>query len=380
MSDKKLAILAIVAVVMVILAIVQSHIASGPAEPEKPGYLVPALNTTRIGSIVVGKSNNIVTLKRIAGRFVVANKENYPAKVSAINNLLSKCQQIQWSQFITDNPENHEDLGITEQKARNVVKLFTPEPNSTILAGVVMGETRQTTGGNYVRLLSSDKASSDKVYLTQSAPFFGSQAMNYIEQNLTSIKREYIESVTVSSPNGEYTLKTTEDGKDIVLENTPQGKKLKTSDGQSVFWALTNLRFEDVIKKTSGLLFDTKFVCRLKNSAVYTLDIAQKDDKTYAICQADFTDTIERPKQDESEEQLKEKEAKLFAWEKAKEFSQKHQGWIYQIADAKAKNLTKELSDLLVFDPEAQTRREDEQTPQEPNATKAQEHNVVKPE
>lgn len=371
MSDKKLAILAIVAVVMMLLAVIIPHLSTGLAEPETPGYLMPGLNTAHIGSIVItGKDGNIVTLKRIAGRFVVANKDNYPAKVSEINKLLSKCQEIRWSQFITDDPINHEELEVTEENARNVAKFLTPEPNSTILAGVVVGKTKETGAGTYVRLLSSDKQSSDKVYLVEKAPWFANQVMNYIEQNLTSIKREDIESVTVSTPSGEYTLKVKDDSKDILLENTPQGKKLKTNENRSVFNALASLRLEDVSKRTSGLLFDRKYVCRLKNSAVYTLEIAQKDDKTYAICQADFTERIEKPDPNEPQEQLKEKEAKMRAWDNAKGFSQKHQGWIYKIADYKAKSLTKELPDLL----------EDEPEPQEPNEVKAEEPNAANAE
>ncbi len=372
MSDKKLAILAAVAVVMVLLAVIIPHISAGPAEPETPGYLMPGLNTARIGSIVVsGKDDNIVTLKRIANRFVVADKDNYPAKVNEINNLLSKCQEIRWSQFITGDPTNHEDLGVAEGNAKNVVKFLTPEPNSTILAGVVVGKTKENKTGTYVRLLSGDKQSSDKVYLMEKTPWFSTKAISYTEQILTSIKQEDIESVTVSTSSGEYTLKVKDDSKDIVLENTPQGKKLKTNESRNVFTALGSLRFEDVSKRTvGGLLFDKKYVCRLKNSAVYTLEIAQKDDKTYVICQADFTEKIEKPDPNESQEQLKEKEAKLLAWNNAKEFSQKHRGWIYKIADWQAKNLTKELPDLL----------EDEPKPQEPNEIKAEEPNAINTE
>ena len=364
MSDRKLAILAVVAVVMVILAVIQSHISSGPPKAEIPGYLMPAVNTARVGIIVIGKGDDIVTIKQMAEQFVVTNKDNYPAKVSEINNLLTKCQEIRWSQFITDNPANHKDLQVTEQDARSVVKFLTPEPNSTILAGVVVGKTRETGEGTYVRLLSGDKASSNKVYLAQDVPWFNNQVMNYIEQELISCKFEDINSVTVASSDGEYTLKAKQDGKDIVLENTPQGKKLKSSDGRSVFTALTDLRFEDVVKKTSGLLFDKKFICRLKNSVVYTIDIAQKDNQAYIICHAAFTDTVEKPKQDESQEELKKKEAKLLAWEKASEFSQKHQGWVYKIADYKAKSLTKLLSDLLEDD----NSTKETEKPAEPNS------------
>jgi len=368
MSDNKLAALAVVAVIMVILAIVQSRIPSGPVESETPGYLIPGLNVDRIGSIVIGKGDNIVTLKRTAGHFVVANKDNYPAKVSEINNLLTKCQEIRWLQMITDNPKNHEDLEVSEQNARSIVRFLTPEPNSTVLAGIVAGKTKDSlTGGTgaYVRLLSSDKKSSDKVYLAHSIPWFSSQVLDYIDKGLISCKFEDIESVTVSSSEGQYTLKAKQDSKEIMLENIPEGKKLKVSDAKSIFTALADMRIEDVMKKTSGLLFGRKFICRLKNSTVYTIDIAQKNGKTYIICDAEFTDNVERPTKDETEEQLKEKEAQLIAWEKATEFADKHKGWTYLITDLKAKNLSKSLSDLLEDD----DNPKDTEIPAEPNST-----------
>ena len=38
------------------------------------------------------------------------------------------------------------------------------------------------------------------------------------------------------------------------------------------------------------LTFNRQFVCRLKDSTVYTMKIAQKDDKTFITCRAGFTD------------------------------------------------------------------------------------------
>ena len=52
---------------------------------------------------------------------------------------------------------------------------------------------------------------------------------------------------------------------------------------------------------------------------------------------------------------MKKKEAKLLAQESAIKFTQKHQGWVYEIAEWKANNLIKELSDLI----------EDEEKPKE---------------
>ncbi len=366
MSNKKLTILGILAVLMVLWAMMQSRISEKTgAESTGPVYLIQGLDPSGVDSIVIGTGEAAFTLKRQKSGFVVADKDNYPAKTSEINSLISKCLEIQTSEFVTDNQANHEDLEVTEEKARSVVKFMKADPNSSLLTGVIIGKTKELGEGSYVRLLSSDSASSNKVYITSNAPWFGGGAMNYIDQELIAAKREDIKSVTVSSLNGPYTLTTKEDSQDIVLENIPAGKKLKSSDAQSVFTALASLRFDDVKKISSDLAFEKQYMCRLKDSTVYALRIAQKEDKTYVSCVAEFTDktpvekaSIDQGGEVESEEELKKKEAKLLARDNTIKFTTKHNGWVYEIAEWTAKNMTKELADLI----------EDEEKPEESSA------------
>ena len=363
MSNKNLTILGIVAVVMVLWAVVQSRISNRPgAEPARPVYLIQGLDPSGVDSIVIGTGEAAFTLKRKASGFVVVDKDNYPAKISEINSLITKCLDIQTTEFVTDNPANHEDLEVTEEKARSVVKFMKADPNSPLLTGLIIGKTEELGQGSYVRLLSSDIASSNKVYITSNAPWFGGGAMNYIEQELITAKREDIESVTVSSPDGQYTLKTGEGSEDVVLENIPAGKQLKSSEAQSVFTALTSLRFDDVKKISADMAFEKQYMCRLKDSTVYALRIAEKEGKTYVSCVAEFTDktpvekaSVRQGGEVESEEELKKKEAKLLARDNAVKFTAKHQGSVYEIADWTAKNLTKELAELI----------EDEEKPEE---------------
>lgn len=367
MSNKNLTILGVVTVLMVIWAAIQSRVSSRPrTEPGALSYLILGLDTTDIGGIVLGTGKDAVTMKRKGRHFLVANKDNYPAVTSKISELITSCLDIKTAELYTDESAYHEDLEVTEEKARGVVKFMTPEPNSTVLAGVVVGKAKELGEGTYVRLVSSDKASSDKVYVASNVPRIKSQAMDYIEQELISVNRDDINSVTVSSGSGEYTLKAKEDSKDIVLEDIPAGKKTKSSECDRVFTALANLRFDDVKKKSSDLTFDRRFMCKLKDSTVYTLVIAQEEGKTYVGCQAEYTGEV--PKKDmtkvESEEVLKEKEAKLLALDNVRVFSTKHQGWIYEIAEWKAKDLTTELSELV----EEEKKPEEVKGPEEPNS------------
>jgi len=363
MSNTKLTILGIAAVVMVFWAVMQSRISNRRGvEPAGPAYLIQGFDPSGVDNIVVGTGEAAFILKRQANGFVVVDKDNYPAKTSEINSLISKCLEIQTTEFVTDNPANHEDLEVTEEKARSVIKFMKADPNSPLLTGVIIGKTKELGQGSYVRMLSGNPASSNKVYVTSNAPWFGGGAMNYVDQELISAKSEDIESVTVSSQKSTYTLRKKEDSQDIMLDDIPAGKKLKSSDARSVFTALTSLRFDDVKKLSSDMAFDRQYMCRLKDSTVYAMRIAQKDNKTYVSCVAEFTDRtpVEKPPVEqggrvESEEELKKKEAKLLARDNAAKFTTNHQQWIYEIAEWKAKNLTKELADLL----------EDEKKPEE---------------
>lgn len=371
MSDRKLIILGIVAVLMGIWAVVQSRVSSRPrTEPDAPSYLIQGLDPLSIGSIVLGMGEKAVTLKRQRGGFVVLNKDNYPAKTSEISNLITSCLDIRTGELYNDDAAYHKDLGVAEENARTVIRFF--KPDSSLLTGVVVGEVGGEDLRTYVRL-----ASSDKVYVAPSIPMIRNRAIDYIEKQLTSVKRESIESVTVRSPDEEYTLKAKEDDKGIVLENIPAGKKLKSNDAGSVFNSLMSLRFEDVKKKSGELTFDKQFVCKLKDSTVYTVMIAQKENKTYVTCSAEFTDrtpVTEKEIRDANDAELKQKEAMFLARDRAKEFSAKHQGWVYEILDFKTKNMTKKLSDLI----------EDEEKPKEtekledPNAIKVGDPNAIK--
>ena len=137
---------------------------------------------------------------------------------------------------------------------------------------------------------------------------------------------------------------------DTIIDNLPDMQDARQKlDGLIRDWQneLKNMQ-ADYMKKKDDLDFNRHYVCRLKDSTEYAVGIATEDGKTFITCGAEFTD--ERPasiKKDESEEELKIKEAKLLADDKAKEFTIKHQGWVYEVPEYKAEHLTKELTDLI---------------------------------
>ncbi len=349
MSNKSLTILGIITAAMIAWAIAQSSISNRPAPKQNAqGYLFQGLDPAGIDSIVLGKGKDIITLKRSGDGFVVKDKDNYPAHASEINNLIAGCLDIKSAGFYTDNPDNHEALGVTEEKAKSVVRFL--KPDASLLAGVIIGKAEEEGAGVFARLISDNK-----VYRIMVDPYIKDSAMNFVDPDIFTLDRGDIESITVSTKESSYTLNEDAESGKIVIQDIPEGKKLNETVPGEVFTALMNVKINDVKSMESiggDLEFANQYVCRLKNSTVYTLKIAKKDEKTYMTCNAEFLDTAPVVKADgvESDEELKKKEAKLLAHENANEFSGKHKNWVYEVMDYYAGKLVKELPELLEDD------------------------------
>ncbi|MHC4665153.1 MAG: DUF4340 domain-containing protein [Planctomycetota bacterium] len=349
MSDRKLMILGVVAGLMVAVAAVQSYILKMTSGQKVGGggYLVQGLETAKISVIEIGKGDNPVRLVRRGNRFVVGTKEDYPAVTSKINSLLTSCLDIRTMGLITSNAANHESLGVTEEKAQNIVKFL--DGAGQLITGVVIGTSRlpdldMSKRSTYVRLISSDD-----VYEAVEVPLPGGSATDYIEKEIVNVDRSDVVRVTVTGPEGSYTLRVDDsNGDNIVLENLPAGKKIKKSDCEQVMGALAYLSFDDV-RKDSSLgdvkpKFDGTYISELKDATVYTFEIARAESKTYVRCRAEYTGDTSNIL--ESKEAIEEKEAKLLAHDRADDFTKRHQGWVYELSDWTAKKLTRKVEEL----------------------------------
>ncbi len=368
MSNKTLSILGIIAAVMIVLAALQARLARERMAPAASGstYLIQGLDIAKVAKIVLGTGSNTVTLTRDQNnQFVITNKENYPATIREVNSLLNACLDIKVNAPITSNPDNHADLEVSEEKASKAAKFYDAQDN--LITGILIGKSAGEGGGTYVRL-----ANSNEVYQTSSSTWIRTNAADFFEKELLKVKEEDIVEVKVTAPDYAYTI-TNEAGKDPVLNPVPEGKKVRPAECKTVLSALANLNLTDVMKNlpSGELKFDRSYVCRVKNSTVYTIEIAKQDDKAYIRCGAEFTDTtpVMKENREESEEELKKKEEKLLARDAAETFTKKHSGWIYELSNWQMKNLTKDLKDLVEDIPAEKPAEEAKpETPEAPAA------------
>ena len=351
MSNKKLIILGGVAVIMVLLTVVQSYLSNRPVRTlTMDSPLIQGLKTSDIDRIILGPPDKMLTLKKGGDQFYLVDKDDYPAYTPQINHLIISSLDIRIKELITDNPKNFKDLDLTPDTAKSVIKFFNAEEE--LITGILIGKKDEFAKGDYVRLISRDQDSDKNAYLSINVPYLDMTHLSFLDKSLIKAEKEAISKVTVIGPEGRYTVSSDNNNK-ITLNNIPKGKKVKETIYESVFSAVTDLTFSDVEKEsddTRKLEFKNTYICFLKDTGVYTFQLAQKDDKTYMRCSSDFTDKEPvRVKKgvEESDEQLKKKEAKLLAREASLKFNKRHRGWVYQIPDWKADDMTRKLEDLL---------------------------------
>jgi hypothetical protein len=309
--------------------------------------LIEGLNIDAVAaSEVTGQQDQAVKLVRAGNQFAVSNKDDYPADAAKVNNLINQCLDIRVVDKITSNPDNHPDLQVSKDTACYTIAFLDAQENA--VATLLISPADPETNSAYVRLLSEDD-----VYSLQSSPWFNTRPIDYIDTELVSVQQSTINSVAVKTADSSYVLSSPEGSDAIQLGEMPEGMQFKGTTHQTVFNALSSLRFEDVGRPDSlaeNLEFNQTYNCRLYDLTVYKLEIAQSGEQTCVKVTADFLDKTPVEKtvgQVESDEELKKKEAKLLAIDKVKEFNAAHEGWVYQIPSYKADQLIKPLSELI---------------------------------
>ena len=167
MSNKELTILFVVAVVTAVLAIVTLQWKTRkPSVSYKNVNLIQGFDTGRIATVILKSKDEETKITLSDGRFVVTNKDNYPAMVNEINGLVAEILDIKTVDLITDDPTNHTDLGVSEDNARYIVKFLDKDAKPIEgFGGIIISESDPEKQGIYVRLLAEDK-----VYLIDGSP------------------------------------------------------------------------------------------------------------------------------------------------------------------------------------------------------------------
>jgi hypothetical protein len=350
-TNSRLIILAVVAAGLFCWAVLQAHFA-GPGELEQvEGYLLQGLGTENIGRVVISSGQDKVEIARADQEsFVVASMDGYRAQRGEIRDMLVDLMLIKPGERVTDNPDNHAELGVTTETADAVVELFDIEDNR--VAGMAITGGRGPDSPVYCRVLGQDV-----VYRLSRRPDIPTDVTAYVDTTLLEgVEADDVSRVEVVDGQDEFTLvRRQAEGEEAqwTLENLPEGKQVKQWEANSMVNRLDGLQFAEAMStgsdQAANLSFDRKILYHLPDGLVYRMHVAKGQEGTYVRLEAGVVD-VRTGDAEESDEEARA--ARMEAVQKAQQVNLRHDGWAYRLESWQASSFTKSRGDLLEDKPE----------------------------
>jgi len=347
LTDKKLSILAGVAGVLFLLTVIvySGGLFSSARDFESGLLLIQGLDPQNVSRITIDQGEESLTLQRTAEGFTITQRQGYPASTEKVNALFIKCFEIRCEDKITENKDNHKELGVSaDDKEATVVKLL--DNAGEVITGVVVGGSVSRGRGVYVRSVDEDV-----VYATDKWVSFSTKVSDFVDSELVKVAKDDVVEVRVERKDSTYTAARDKDDK-IVLQDVPKGKRAKDSDVESLFDALSDLTFDDIALDASVAADpDITFICKTKAHATYIVKLSKKDDKHYVTlaCGGPSKEILKNltVSSDDPESKLKANNAILLARDNAPKFTARHSNWVYEISSWSAGKMRKPLTDLI---------------------------------
>lgn len=342
------------------------------------------------------------------GSWNVPLRNNYPASVSTIRSFMLKLMDLSSSQSIETTEEGIKKMSLDSLSASaNEVDQITGEAASkggVVLKGkdgkeietLYLGALRTRKGGSDEEHLSLSGqfvrlGSTNEVYLIPLPLTFGTDVASWIEKQILKIEQGSVYSVEVFSGKlGEGTLlysikrvsslSGTEEPTYVFSEKAPSGKEVSQTVVRQLTMALEDLKAEDVYATSDKAVADFSpeqyTVFSLSNGLVYTIS-AQEINGAYFLkigvtldenLQSELKEKFEQEvsnkkelepsrdaKEDLSPEETKDKTEKtnkeneepvltLATKEELKKEQEKHDPWLYVVADFVGKKFLKDAN------------------------------------
>jgi hypothetical protein len=230
-----------------------------------------------VAKLAIRTVDGSVTMEKKDGNWQIAERENYPAKVSNINTLLRTIEDLKINNAIEAGSSYAKRFGVdldAKQSEQHGTLIEMSDASGNSIARMVLGK-ESDGGGQFVRNVADESG----VYVTSEAfPTATSSAKDWLNDDF--IKVEKITSLSVSPPakpeEVEWKLTREDDTADFTLDGLKPGETINATNTSALKSLLNFARFQDVMPKAK-LADHEKATDRRK------LVIGTKDGFTYTI-------------------------------------------------------------------------------------------------
>lgn len=330
MNSKTLTIIG-AAVLILVAALALLEMRDQGASTENGMMLFPELKAqlNDIDTVTVSRADDAepVVLSNASGRWLVTNRDDYPADVAKIRNVLVAMADAKIVEVKTANPDLHDRLGLTSPNVEGSKGVLINASNGDVEFSVIFGNVAQSSY-RYARI-----ADKPQTWLIDQNPDLPKSAGDWLLKELVDIDQTRIQQVTIAHSDGETIRisKESSDDSSFVVNDIPEGRELSyASVANGIAGALNDLTLEDVRRdQGSDDAVTTEF--DTFDGLSVTVKSTKDGDESWISLSAS-------PGEENSEEAAK--------------INERVSGWQFRIADYKANLLVRRWEDILKAKPE----------------------------
>ena len=358
MRSKALLVLILLTVAVAVAAVMARKDTSDVAGAGEP--LFPALldNINDITTVVGVGAGETFTLVRDGGRWVVSEKQGFPADQDKARQLILGTARLKRIEPKTSNPDLYEKIGLDDIRAEdgNAVQYSFKNAAGDTLAEIIIGNSRLGRADPQTNEYFVREPAVPQTWLVEGKLPDAVGVIDWLDSSVLSIERDRVRQVTVQHPDGAVVtvVKKKPSQQTFDLLDVPEGTELeskwKLSDlGRS----LASLDMEDVMPASEARVPDDGLTVEMTtfDGLRVSLRSVKDGDRTLARIQAFFDESLAAPEFLPGGEQAEGESESLLGADAVREevarLNEDWQKWVYVIPDYRANYMAIRIEDMI---------------------------------
>jgi len=334
-----LGVAALLAAAVLLLRVAERSATAPGAMPLLPGFETHANEIDSI-RIATGTDDHTVTLHRDGDRWVVSERNDYPADIGKLRQLVVALAEARILEEKTSDPGRYARLGLETSPGEDGA-IEVDISGDAFSQSIFFGKSPQRDT-RYVRL--ADDATS---YLVDRNPEIPRDAGQWLLPGIIDIGADRVQRVTIEHGDEEPIIveKASQELTDFSVRNVPQGRELSyPTVGNGIAGVLAGLNLQDV-RKARDMTPSTTVVVETWNGVRVEAAIATDGDETWVAFAA--STAAAEPSGDGDEKATDAQADRQAAADEARTIGERVSGWQYRVTDQKKNLLTRRWDDIL---------------------------------
>ena len=325
MNRNNMKILAGVAVALITLLIVLQYGKTGAVTGNE--LLFPALRekVNDVTAVVITRAGEEkpTVIRKTPDNWVVESRDNYPADIGKLRELLLQLADAKTIEQKTSNPDLYGQLGVSDPALDGSKGARLQISGNEVDYDIVIGNVAQP-GTRLVRKFADSQS-----WLVDKDPALPDSAAGWMVKDIVDLQSTDIQAVTITHPDGEEIRVSREAAEvtDFDVVDIPDGRELSYATvANGIAGALATLTFDDVRK---GNAFEEKIATATFETfagARVVVLVGKENDESWISLIASSDDDAEGS---------------------AQSINARVEGWQYKIADYKVNQLMRRWDDIL---------------------------------